>query len=157
MQTKTLPLSPLSIALPSPSLKEKSLEAWRSRRLIHVATGQRFKPPTTTFPPVNCHVLKRGCVKDDYIHLFVRRPVKRSPIINRGYFVCWAAMRKLLYQFLDCEGCNSEKGSMKKQIFSLGAGFDSTYFQFGMRENHLIYVWNWILKRFIQMMLLGSK
>lgn len=23
-------------------------------------------------------------MKDDYIHLFVRRPVRRSPIINRG-------------------------------------------------------------------------
>ncbi|KAK8506520.1 hypothetical protein V6N12_034246 [Hibiscus sabdariffa] len=52
-----------------------------------------------------------------------------SPIINRGYFARWAALRKLLYQFLDCEGSNSEKGSTKKQILSLGAGFDTTYFQ----------------------------
>ena len=69
-------------------------------------------------------------MKDDYIHLFVRRLVKRSPIINRGYFARWAAIRKLLYQFLDCEGCNSKKGSMKKQILSLGAGFDAEKCQF---------------------------
>ncbi|XVF79766.1 hypothetical protein PTKIN_Ptkin15bG0016000 [Pterospermum kingtungense] len=73
--------------------------------------------------------VKKGYMKDDYIHLFVRRPVRRSPIINRGYFARWAALRKLLYQFLDCEGCNSEKGNTKKQILSLGAGFDTTYFQ----------------------------
>ncbi|XVF33623.1 hypothetical protein REPUB_Repub17cG0183900 [Reevesia pubescens] len=73
--------------------------------------------------------VKKGYMKDDYIHLFVRRPVRRSPIINRGYFARWAALRKLLCQFLDCEGCNSEKGNMKKQILSLGAGFDTTYFQ----------------------------
>ncbi|XP_039034214.1 leucine carboxyl methyltransferase 1 homolog isoform X1 [Hibiscus syriacus] len=73
--------------------------------------------------------VKKGYMKDDYIHLFVRRPVRRSPIINRGYFARWAAFRKLLYQFLDCEGSNSEKCNIKKQILSLGAGFDTTYFQ----------------------------
>ncbi|KAG8478144.1 hypothetical protein CXB51_027948 [Gossypium anomalum] len=71
----------------------------------------------------------RGYMKDDYIHLFVRSPVRRSPVINRGYFARWAALRKLLYQFLDCEGSNSEKGKTKRQILSLGAGFDTTYFQ----------------------------
>ena len=50
-------------------------------------------------------------------------------MINRGCFARWAAMMELLYQFLDCEGCNSEKGSMKKQILSLGVGFDTTYSQ----------------------------
>ncbi|KAL5571690.1 hypothetical protein UlMin_021287 [Ulmus minor] len=73
--------------------------------------------------------VKKGYMKDDYVHLFVRRPVKRSPIINRGYFARWAAFRKLLNQFLDCEGNGDEKGKAKKQILSLGAGFDTTYFQ----------------------------
>ncbi|RVW32336.1 Leucine carboxyl methyltransferase 1 [Vitis vinifera] len=68
-------------------------------------------------------------MKDDYIHLFVRRPVRRSPIINRGYFARWAALRKLLYQFLSCERDAKEQGHAKKQILSLGAGFDTTYFQ----------------------------
>ncbi|OWM90811.1 hypothetical protein CDL15_Pgr011571 [Punica granatum] len=71
--------------------------------------------------------VKKGYMKDDYIHLFVRRPVRRSPIINRGYFARWAALRKLLYQFLDSE--TEEKIPLKKQILSLGAGFDTMYFQ----------------------------
>ncbi|XP_057981681.1 leucine carboxyl methyltransferase 1 homolog isoform X2 [Malania oleifera] len=73
--------------------------------------------------------VKKGYMKDDYIHWFVRRPVRRSPIINRGYYARWAALRKLLLQFLDCEIDASEKISTKKQILSLGAGFDTTYFQ----------------------------
>ncbi|KAK2979726.1 hypothetical protein RJ640_013454, partial [Escallonia rubra] len=73
--------------------------------------------------------VRKGYMKDDYIHLFVRRPVRRSPIINRGYFARWAALRKLLFQFLNSEIHNSEKGYTKKQILSLGAGFDTTYFQ----------------------------
>ncbi|XP_020538285.1 leucine carboxyl methyltransferase 1 homolog isoform X3 [Jatropha curcas] len=73
--------------------------------------------------------VKKGYMKDDYIHLFVRRPVRRSPIINRGYFARWAALRKFLYQFLDCEMNADEKGHTKKQILSIGAGFDTTYFQ----------------------------
>uniref|UniRef100_A0A0R0F4A9 Leucine carboxyl methyltransferase 1 homolog n=1 Tax=Glycine max TaxID=3847 RepID=A0A0R0F4A9_SOYBN len=73
--------------------------------------------------------VKKGYMKDDYIHLFVRRPVRRSPIINRGYFARWAAIRKLLYQFLDVEKKSDEDPPIKKQILSLGAGFDTTYFQ----------------------------
>ncbi|RXI06812.1 hypothetical protein DVH24_025948 [Malus domestica] len=73
--------------------------------------------------------VKKGYMKDDYVHLFVRRPVRRSPIINRGYFAHWAALRKLLNQFLDAGGNGGEKGHLKKQILSLGAGFDTTYFQ----------------------------
>ncbi|XP_025015447.2 leucine carboxyl methyltransferase 1 homolog isoform X2 [Ricinus communis] len=73
--------------------------------------------------------VKKGYMKDNYIHLFVRRPVRRSPIINRGYYARWAALRKLMYQFLDCEMNGDEKGHTKKQILSIGAGFDTTYFQ----------------------------
>ncbi|PQM35775.1 tRNA wybutosine-synthesizing protein 4 [Prunus yedoensis var. nudiflora] len=47
--------------------------------------------------------VKKGYMKDDYVHCVVRRPVRRSPIINRGYFARWAALRKLLNQFLDTE------------------------------------------------------
>ncbi|KAL6498753.1 Leucine carboxyl methyltransferase 1 [Orobanche gracilis] len=72
--------------------------------------------------------VKKGYMKDDYIHLFVKRPVRRSPIINRGYFARYAAFRKLLYEFLDCVK-NMDGKSNKKQILSLGAGFDTTFFQ----------------------------
>ncbi|KAL8155339.1 hypothetical protein AgCh_000645 [Apium graveolens] len=71
--------------------------------------------------------IKKGYMKDDYIHLFVKRPIRRSPIINRGYFARWAAFRKLLYQFLICE-LNGDGSHTRKQILSLGAGFDTTFF-----------------------------
>ncbi|GLT84305.1 hypothetical protein SLE2022_025410 [Rubroshorea leprosula] len=100
---------------------EKSAADSRSNRAAVQATND-----DASASKLSC--VKKGYMKDDYIHLFVRRPVKRSPIINRGYFARWAAFRKLLYQFLDCEG-SDEKGHMKKQILSLGAGFDTTYFQ----------------------------
>ncbi|KAF5731611.1 tRNA wybutosine-synthesizing protein 4 [Tripterygium wilfordii] len=73
--------------------------------------------------------VKKGYMRDDYVNLFVRRPVRRSPIINRGYFARWAAFRKLLFQFLQSEANTDENSCTKKQILSLGAGFDTTYFQ----------------------------
>jgi len=73
--------------------------------------------------------VKKGYISDNYVHFFVRRSIKRSPIINRGYYARWASMRKLLFQFLDSEVPNSEGPSPQKQILSLGAGFDTTYFQ----------------------------
>lgn len=71
--------------------------------------------------------IKKGYMKDDYIHLFVKRPIRRSPIINRGYFARWAAFRKLLYQFLNSE-LDGDGSHTRKQILSLGAGFDTTFF-----------------------------
>ncbi|KAG6486840.1 hypothetical protein ZIOFF_055420 [Zingiber officinale] len=73
--------------------------------------------------------VKKGYMKDEYVHLFVRRPVRRAPIINRGYYARWAALRKLLLQFLKTERKTSDENHSKKQILSLGAGFDTTYFQ----------------------------
>ena len=49
-----------------------------------------------------------------------------------GYFARYSALRKLLYKFLDCKINGEEKG--KKQILSLGAGFDTTYFQLQVLE-----------------------
>ncbi|XP_038978502.1 leucine carboxyl methyltransferase 1 homolog isoform X4 [Phoenix dactylifera] len=73
--------------------------------------------------------VNKGYMKDEYVHLFVRRPVKRAPIINRGYYARWVALRKLLLQFLKSERHNNDNIQTKKQILSLGAGFDTTYFQ----------------------------
>jgi len=72
---------------------------------------------------------KKGYIKDNYVQFFVRRPVKRSPIINRGYYARWAALRKLLFQFLEDGAQTVEDTPLKKQVLSLGAGFDTTFFQ----------------------------
>ncbi|KAG6402739.1 hypothetical protein SASPL_134950 [Salvia splendens] len=93
---------------------------WRSNRKAVQATND-----DASASKLSC--VKKGYMTDDYIHLFVKRPIRRSPIINRGYFARYSALRKLLYKFLDCKINGEEKG--KKQILSLGAGFDTTYFQ----------------------------
>ncbi|KAJ4775139.1 Leucine carboxyl methyltransferase 1 [Rhynchospora pubera] len=67
--------------------------------------------------------VNKGYIKDDYVHLFVRKQIRRAPIINRGYYARWAVLRKLLLQFLNT------RTDERKQILSLGAGFDTTYFQ----------------------------
>uniref|UniRef100_A0A453QL51 Leucine carboxyl methyltransferase 1 homolog n=2 Tax=Aegilops tauschii subsp. strangulata TaxID=200361 RepID=A0A453QL51_AEGTS len=69
----------------------------------------------------------KGYMKDDYVHHFVRRTTKRAPIINRGYYARWSVLRKLMLQFLNAgSGSDDQK---RKQILSLGAGFDTTFFQ----------------------------
>lgn len=72
--------------------------------------------------------VKKGYMQDEYVQYFVRRPTRRAPIINRGYYARWASIRKLLMQFLEA-GASSSDGQSKKQILSLGAGFDTLYFQ----------------------------
>ncbi|KAI3700898.1 hypothetical protein L2E82_45539 [Cichorium intybus] len=100
---------------------EKSMGDSRSNRAAVQATND-----DASASKLSC--VKKRYIKDDYVHLFVRRPVRRSPIINRGYFARWSTFRKFLHQFLNCE-TKSNEGHVKKQILSLGAGFDTTYFQ----------------------------
>lgn len=80
--------------------------------------------------------VKKGYFKDDYVHFFVRRPSRRSPVINRGYYARWAAVRQLVDQFLAggagaAAQADGEAGgvSTKRQILSLGAGYDTLFFQ----------------------------
>ncbi|KAI9281612.1 S-adenosyl-L-methionine-dependent methyltransferase [Sporodiniella umbellata] len=59
-------------------------------------------------------------LQDPFVHCFVKKPVRRSPIINRGTFIRNYALDRLVQQFLSL--------GPKKQIVSLGAGFDTRYF-----------------------------
>jgi len=52
----------------------------------------------------------------------------------QGYYARWAALRKLLLQFLEDGAQTVEDTPLKKQVLSLGAGFDTTFFQ--------LQVWN---------------
>ncbi|KAI3426176.1 hypothetical protein D9Q98_008553 [Chlorella vulgaris] len=44
--------------------------------------------------------VRLGYFQDSFVHHFVRRPTRRSPLINRGYYSRYAALRSLLLQFL---------------------------------------------------------
>ncbi|KAI7890654.1 S-adenosyl-L-methionine-dependent methyltransferase [Mucor mucedo] len=68
-----------------------------------------------------CSAVTLGYLQDPFVHLFVKKPVRRSPIINRGTFIRSYAIDSLVSQFLAMEG-------PKKQIVALGAGFDTRYF-----------------------------
>jgi hypothetical protein len=52
-----------------------------------------------------------------------------STRVLAGYYARWAAVRKLLHQFLAAKPSDESGQAVKKQILSLGAGFDTTYFQ----------------------------
>ena len=65
-----------------------------------------------------------GYMKDPFVHHFVRKPTKRPPLINRGYFARQTAIDTLIDGFLKAGG-----DTVKKQIISLGAGFDTRFFQ----------------------------
>lgn len=76
---------------------------------------------------------KLSCVRlkyyeDKYLEeLFAnKKHVRRSPIINRGYYVRVASFDKMIVDFLSLKLCS--KGS-KKQIISLGAGIDTTFWR----------------------------
>ncbi|KAI8148337.1 leucine carboxyl methyltransferase 2-like protein [Fennellomyces sp. T-0311] len=63
-----------------------------------------------------------GYFQDPFVQYFVRRPIRRSPIINRGSYIRNHALDSLVRQFLRIDT------PKKKQVVSLGAGFDTRYF-----------------------------
>ncbi|XP_076857570.1 tRNA wybutosine-synthesizing protein 4 isoform X2 [Brachyhypopomus gauderio] len=66
----------------------------------------------------------QGYFHDDFLQHFVCKASRRAPLINRGYYVRWKAVDHCVKQFLHVtETC------ARRQILSLGAGFDSLYFR----------------------------
>ncbi|KAL0963953.1 hypothetical protein UPYG_G00315730 [Umbra pygmaea] len=65
-----------------------------------------------------------GYFQDDYLKQFVCKVSRRAPLINRGYYVRWKAVDYCVKQFLRVtESCP------RRQVLTLGAGFDSLYFR----------------------------
>ncbi|KAI8053152.1 S-adenosyl-L-methionine-dependent methyltransferase [Gilbertella persicaria] len=67
-------------------------------------------------------------IQDPFVQFFVKKPIRRSPIINRGTFIRCFALDSIVSQFLALPG-------PKKQIVALGAGFDTRYFN--IKAGHL--------------------
>ena len=74
--------------------------------------------------------MRRGYFRDDFVQFFVRTPVPRPVIINRGYYTRHAILRSIILSFLKATVSSSKKqGQVCRQVLSLGAGFDTTFFQ----------------------------
>ncbi|KAK7488705.1 hypothetical protein BaRGS_00020002 [Batillaria attramentaria] len=70
-----------------------------------------------------CSMSAAGYFPDHFLQHFVAKHSKRAPLINRGYYLRAVSIDQVLRNFLaQSPGC-------KKQIISLGAGFDSSYFR----------------------------
>ncbi|XP_066542635.1 tRNA wybutosine-synthesizing protein 4 [Hoplias malabaricus] len=66
----------------------------------------------------------QGYFQDDLLQHFVCKASRRAPLINRGYYIRWKAVDHCVKLFLRVtESC------ARRQILSLGAGFDSLYFR----------------------------
>uniref|UniRef100_A0A673HFJ6 Leucine carboxyl methyltransferase 1 n=1 Tax=Sinocyclocheilus rhinocerous TaxID=307959 RepID=A0A673HFJ6_9TELE len=75
---------------------------------------------------VVCKVLAaaQGYFHDDFLRHFVCKVSRRAPLINRGYYVHWKTVDHSVKQFF-----HATKSCSRRQILSLGAGFDSLYFR----------------------------
>ncbi|KAL3831855.1 hypothetical protein ACJMK2_023552 [Sinanodonta woodiana] len=69
-----------------------------------------------------CSMAATGYFQDDYLQYFVTKVTRRSPLIHRGYYIRARTMDYIMKKFLEIH-------TGKRQIISLGAGFDSTYFR----------------------------
>lgn len=68
-----------------------------------------------------------GYVRDAFAALLVPGPVRRAPLIHRGYYVRARAVRHCVRAFLELTG--ALPSPTRAQILSLGSGYDSLYFR----------------------------
>ncbi|KAM4609435.1 tRNA wybutosine-synthesizing protein 4 [Polymixia lowei] len=66
----------------------------------------------------------QGYFQDAFLQHFVCKVARRAPLINRGYYVRWRAVDHCVRRFLQVTA-----NCPRRQILSLGAGFDSLYFR----------------------------
>ncbi|CAL1526101.1 unnamed protein product [Lymnaea stagnalis] len=70
-----------------------------------------------------CSTSSCGYFNDPFLHYFVSKVSRRAPLIHRGYYIRAVAFDRIIKNFLELYG------DAKKQIISLGCGFDSSYFR----------------------------
>ncbi|XP_060073537.1 tRNA wybutosine-synthesizing protein 4-like [Ylistrum balloti] len=69
-----------------------------------------------------CSMAAVGYFDDIYLQEFVSKVTRRAPLIHRGYYIRALTIDYILKSFLSLH-------QGRKQIISLGAGFDSAYFR----------------------------
>ncbi|KAH9520200.1 Leucine carboxyl methyltransferase 2 [Bulinus truncatus] len=77
-----------------------------------------------------CSTSACGYFIDPYLPFFVSKQSRRAPLIHRGYYIRAVAFDRILKNFLELYK------ESKKQIVSLGCGFDSSYFR--LKSSHLL-------------------
>lgn len=69
-------------------------------------------------------MIASGYCDDAYLHIFTKQKApRRAPLINRGYYIRAKAVDTVLHSFVD------NYSGTKKQIISVGAGFDTSFFR----------------------------
>ncbi|EDV26751.1 uncharacterized protein TRIADDRAFT_55092 [Trichoplax adhaerens] len=84
---------------------------------------------------------KHGYYQDDFLQYVVQKPARRSPLINRGYYIRAKAIDFVIRKFLSYSN-NDEAANKNKQILSLGAGFDTLYYRYhslNMLDSTIVY------------------
>lgn len=109
------------------------MKTWLSlcRRTLSLSMQQALEPVAATAD--DAILSKLSCVRLKYYddkfleELFSnKKNVRRSPIINRGYYVRVASFDKIICDFLKLKLCIKDS---KKQIISLGGGIDTTFWR----------------------------
>ena len=67
-----------------------------------------------------------GYYADPFLTFFVRKAIRRSPLINRGYYARVAAVDTMLHRFISIA---RRTGDGRAQVVNLGAGMDTTFFR----------------------------
>ncbi|ESP01195.1 hypothetical protein LOTGIDRAFT_139773, partial [Lottia gigantea] len=72
-------------------------------------------------------MVTQGYFEDPFYEYFVNKQLRRAPLINRGYFIRVRTVDHVIQNFL-------QRFPGRKQIISIGAGFDTSYFRLKSKQ-----------------------
>ncbi|KAK9326361.1 S-adenosyl-L-methionine-dependent methyltransferase [Lipomyces orientalis] len=98
---------------------DKAIQDTNGSSIVSKRSVERLYYPTTG------HAGHNSSLEDaHFLRYFVKKPQRRAPLINRGYWIRMEAVHTVVKQFLQ-----SNKGS-RKVIVNLGCGYDPLPFQY---------------------------
>ncbi|KYQ99815.1 leucine carboxyl methyltransferase [Tieghemostelium lacteum] len=108
---------------------KKTIAPKRAVDHFSMKQGQKESIISTNDDAASCKLsaVDKGYYIDDFVKHFVKVPIKRPPLINRGFFSRVEAIEQFIKQFF------TSYSQERKQIVSLGCGFDTLYFRLKKR------------------------
>lgn len=104
--------------------KEKKLEAIKAAKKAFQSVDGQVQHTNDDSVVSKRSAVIHGYIQDPFLRLFVKSKARRSPLINRGYYLRMRVITNIVSQAIDLIHKNGSSGS-PIQVISLGAGYDT--------------------------------
>lgn len=105
--------------------KEKKLEALKAAKQAFQSVDGQVQHTNDDSVVSKRSAVIHGYIEDPFLRLFVKSKARRSPLINRGYYLRMRVITSIVSQAIQMMHSNNGVLGKPVQVISLGAGYDT--------------------------------